>query len=85
MSTAMDRFNDALNKYQILGEPQQAEDRDERLVKALELLAASASKQEEGEKAAGSVHSAITLHNGNGIFGGSGLERDVISAHSCRL
>ena len=84
MSTAMDRFNAALTKYDVLSEKKSVdEDRDERLVKAFELIAASAAvKEESSEKAAGAVHSAITLHNGGGIFGGpGGLERDVISAH----
>lgn len=82
MSTAMDRFNQALDKYRVLEQkPGESVDRDERLVKALELLAASAAGKEEGEKAAASTHTAITLHNGGGIFGSLGLERDVVSAH----
>ena len=80
MTTAMDRFTSALNKYEILGAPKASDDREERFIKAFELIAASTAAN-QGEKAAGGVHSAITLHDGNGIFGGSGLERDVISAH----
>ena len=81
MNTAMERFNAALTKYDVLNERKNVdEDRDERFVKAFELIAASTAVKNE-EKAVGGVHSAITLHNGGGIFGSPGLERDVISAH----
>jgi len=79
MSTAIERFNEALEKYDVLATKDVEVDRDERFLKAFELVAASLNAKEE--KAVGSVHSAITLHNGGGIFGTGGLDRDVISAH----
>lgn len=81
-SSIVARFSESLDRQKVLQEQKQApKDRDERLADAIELLANTLGKKEEEEKAAGNVHSAITLHDGLGIFGGMGLERDVITAH----
>lgn len=82
-SAIVARFGEALDKQGVLPTEtkQRSKDRDERLADAIEMLAQTLGKKEEDEKAVGNVHSAIRLHDGNGIFGGMGLERDVITAH----
>jgi hypothetical protein len=53
---------------------------EEKLADAITLLTKTLEDKEE-QKAAGNVHSAMTLHDGGGIFSTPGLDRTVITAH----
>jgi hypothetical protein len=76
-----ERFSTSLNRQGVAPVQTQEKqvDRDEVLANAMTYLADTIKEKEE--KAAASVHTAITLHDGGGIFSTPGLERDVISAH----
>lgn len=76
-----DRFDASLNRQKVIPETKaEPKDRDELLADAILMLNKTLERQ-ESEKAAGNVHSAITLHDGGGIFSTPGLDRDVITAH----
>ena len=77
-STVWERFSKSLEQQAVLPETKEI-GTEEKLANVIELLSKTLERQDE--KAASNVHTAITLHDGGGIFSGPGLERDVITAH----
>jgi len=74
-------FEESLDKQGIVAEKKEVKSTEDKLAMALDRLATTLDKKEKADKAVNNFHSAITLHNGGGIFGTPGLERDVVTAH----